>query len=79
MTGYISQAQAEANAYWADKEFKKFVVTLERGPQRKPIREILYVRARTAERAVACAIDNAMRVTRPTRTSYRLMTARDFA
>jgi hypothetical protein len=69
--------QAEADAYWADKEYKKFVVTLERGPQRKPEREILYIGARSTERAIKCAKAHATRIQRPSRIACRLATAQD--
>lgn len=69
--------QEEANAYWAEREWKKWVVTLERGPQRQPEREVKHVGARTRERAIAIAKANALRVTRPTRTYCRLATAHD--
>lgn len=71
------QTQEEANAYWADKEHKKWVVTLERGRQSKPEREVLYVTSRTRDGAIRCGKDNAIRITRPARTSARLATAQD--
>lgn len=70
--------QAEADAYWADKERKKYVVTLERGPEwKRPEREIKYVTARSTDLAIRCAKANATLITRPTRVYCRLATAQD--
>lgn len=69
--------QDEANAYWAEREWKKWVVTLERGPRLKAEREVKFVGARTRELAIKAAKANAMRVTRPTRVHCRLATAHD--
>jgi hypothetical protein len=70
--------QDEAVAYWADKPFKKYVVTLERGPRSKPERETKYIGSRNGgSAAIACAKANAMVVKNPTRVSCRLATAFD--
>lgn len=73
----LTHAEQEAAAYWATREWKKFVVTLERGNRLRPEREVLYVRARSPSGAVACARRNASRVKTPSRTSCRLATAHD--
>lgn len=73
----ISTAQEEAEAYWAGREWKKYVVTLERGPVKRPDREVKYVRARNPSNAIACARRNAMSVKTPSRVACRLATARD--
>lgn len=69
--------QDEANVYWQDKEWKKFVVTLERGPQSRTEREIKYVLARNSRGAVDCAKRNAHTLKNPTRVACRLATAFD--
>lgn len=69
--------QAEADAYWAPREFKKWVVTLERGPVKRPEREVKYVGARTRSNAIGCARRNALTVKNPSRVSCRLATAQD--
>jgi hypothetical protein len=69
--------QEEANLYWADRHFKKFVVVLERGPKRKPEREVKYVAARNGSTAIATARANAFHVKSPSRVSCRLATAFD--
>lgn len=71
------QSQADANRYWATQQWKKYVVTLESGPQRARLSEVRYVSARTESLAVACAKRNAMTVKRPSRVHCRLATAQD--
>lgn len=69
--------QEDANAYWAQRERKKYVVTLERGPTRNPEREVKYVGARSGSTAVATARVNAFHVKNPSRVFCRLATAYD--
>lgn len=69
--------QEDANAYWAERERKKYVVTLERGPTRNPEREVKYVAARNGSTAVATARANAFQVKNPSRVFCRLATAYD--
>lgn len=66
----------DADAYWASREWKKWVVDLESGPRRKPRRETRYICARTHERAVACAKGETF-MTRPRVVWVRLATPRD--
>lgn len=73
----LTIAEQEAVDYWADKPWKKFVVTLERGSKVRPEQEVKYVRARGSSQAIACARRNAMTVKNPSRVSCRLATAHD--
>lgn len=73
----LTISEQEACAYWASREFKKWVVTLERGNRIRPEREVMYVRARTSRGAIACARRNASKVKTPSRTACRLATAFD--
>lgn len=66
----------DAGAYWAQREWKKWVVYLESGPRRKPQRETRYICARTRERAVICAKDDTF-MARPRVVGVRLATPRD--
>lgn len=75
MNDYMSPQ--DAVTYWAQREFKKFVVELERGPKRKPEREVKYVRSRDRDGAIRCARANAFRIKSPSRVSCRLATAFD--
>ncbi|MBX3589039.1 MAG: hypothetical protein KF796_20610 [Ramlibacter sp.] len=75
MSNYMSQA--EANAYWAGKSPKKYVVTLELGRQSKPDQELKFVSASTTAGAIKTARANAFRVKNPTRILCRLATAQD--
>jgi hypothetical protein len=69
--------QVEANAYWAEREWKKYVVTLEGGTGWRPVTETVYVRARSVEGALGYGKKNATRVKRPHRLTCRLATAQD--
>ncbi|KAA0073159.1 hypothetical protein CIW54_27980 (plasmid) [Paraburkholderia sp. T12-10] len=52
----FSQDEADAIAYWADKEFKKWAVDATAGPIKRPTyNRTFYAHARTAERAIECA------------------------
>lgn len=54
--------EADALAYWTGKEWKTFAVDVTAGPAKRPtFRQTLYVRARTPERAIACAKQNMLR------------------
>lgn len=66
----------DAAAYWAHREFKKFVVSMESGPRRKPQRETRYVCARTSERAEVCAKAQSF-MSSPRVVDIRLATPRD--
>jgi len=83
--------QAEANAYWAEREYKKWVVTLT-GPKRtrsvigrfgqsttrREARVVeMYVSARTRARAIACALANCVERERWIEQTARLATAQD--
>lgn len=74
---YAHMTQEQADAYWASRQFKKFVVTLERGPVRKPEREVKYVGASNRSNAIAVARRNAFTVKSPSRVFCRLATAND--
>lgn len=51
--------EADAHAFWKDKEYKTFAVDLIQGNGRKrKIVRTMYVRARTAKGAVECAKAN---------------------
>ena len=53
---FLFTDEADAAAYWEGKEFKKYAVDVRAGPARRPTtKRTLYVRARTAEAAIACA------------------------
>ena len=45
----------DAEAYWRDKPFKKWVVYLEKGSRKKSDSRIMYIQARNKERAITCA------------------------
>lgn len=68
----------EAEAYWADKEFKKFAVTVTAGPAKRPtFRDVIYVQTKTADRAIECAKGRLSRAIRGARFSVKLATARE--
>ncbi|MBD9395759.1 hypothetical protein [Acidovorax sp. ACV01] len=77
------QTQAQANAYWADKEVKKWVVEFTAGPHhwRRTARSL--VSARSTARAQAAGIQhqivvmNNTWVRRASATTVRLATAQD--
>lgn len=51
--------EADAVAYWKDKEWKKWAVDVTAGPPKRPTyRNTVYVRAKTAQDAVDCAKRN---------------------
>jgi hypothetical protein len=55
-TRFIFTDEADAIAYWAGREFKTFAVDVRTGARRRSATaRTLYVRARTPERAEACA------------------------
>lgn len=66
---FIFGDEADAIAYWRDKEWKKFAVDVTAGPEKRPtFRETLYVRARTPEAAIECAKRNIFR--KPARARF---------
>ncbi|WP_157646509.1 hypothetical protein [Burkholderia ubonensis] len=47
--------EADAIAFWSDKEIKIWAVDIAAGPERRPTyRHTYYARARTADRAIEC-------------------------
>lgn len=77
---YVDVAeQTEANAYWADRLYKKWVVVMERGHGRSARCLEILVGATSAERAVAVARAVAVdtQVGRMGRATARLATYRD--
>lgn len=75
------QTQAEANAYWADKDVKKWVVQFTRGPlRRREVREV-YVSARTSASARKAGIEAMSMLghswARSATSTVRLATAQD--
>lgn len=51
----FSQDEADAIAYWADKEFKKWAVDVTAGPIKRPTyNRTFYAHTRTAEPAIEC-------------------------
>lgn len=75
------QTQAEANAYWADKDYKKFVVVFTAGTRRKPKRCEVNVGAASANAARRTGIDAAVLMghawVRSAAATVRLATAQD--
>ncbi len=45
----------DAEAYWSTREYKKWVVYLQKGNGKKAQRDIMIVQARTEARAIKCA------------------------
>lgn len=66
----------DAGAYWAPREWKKWLVLLETGPRSEVRRETQYIGARTSERAVICAKEHTF-MTKPRVVLVRLATPRD--
>lgn len=59
MLRLINPDGADARDFWRDKEWKKWAVDVAAGPAKRPtFRQTIYVRARSAHRAVACARAN---------------------
>lgn len=55
----LSRDEADAAAYWEDKEWKKWAVEVQAGPARRPtFKRTIYVGARTCERAIEVAQAN---------------------
>jgi len=68
----------EAEAYWANREFKKFAITVTAGPAKRPTHhEVIFVQTRTPERAIECAQGRLGSVIRGARFSVKLATARE--
>jgi hypothetical protein len=52
---FIFQDEADAIAYWADKEFKKWAIDVTAGPHKRPTyNRTFYACARTSGRAIEC-------------------------
>ncbi|WP_157903448.1 hypothetical protein [Cupriavidus malaysiensis] len=70
---------ADAEAYWRDKEWKKWTVDVTAGPEKRPTyHATFYARARTAERAIVCVQANMVsRPPRGARFSARLAGPRE--
>ncbi|MES2880487.1 MAG: hypothetical protein V4713_18910 [Pseudomonadota bacterium] len=55
---FVFGDEADAIAYWKDKEFKKFAVDVTAGPVKRPtFSRTIYVTARNSARAIICAKD----------------------
>ena len=68
----------EAEAYWTDKEFKKYAVTISAGPpKRRTYQDVIVVQTLPPERAIECAKDRLLRSVRRPRLTVKLATARD--
>ncbi len=58
---FLFQDDIDAHNYWKDKEFKKWAVEVRAGPAKKPtFARTYYAHARTAERAIAAAMAQAL-------------------
>ncbi|HGO6073744.1 TPA: hypothetical protein ACK3Q6_004476 [Burkholderia cepacia] len=58
-TRFLFGDEADAAAFWADKEWKKFAVDVTAGPTKKPTyRQTHYARARDGESAIECVKRN---------------------
>ncbi|MGO4326687.1 hypothetical protein AB4Z48_17815 [Cupriavidus sp. 2TAF22] len=78
MTTFLFPDEEESHAYWSTREFKAWAVTLTTGPEKKPTaRHVMYVRARTAESAKSCALENNFAVKGRIRAHARLATWRE--
>ena len=77
----VIQTQEQANAYWADKDYKKWVVTFKAGSRRKPRRYDVNVGAESANAArrvgIAAADLLGQRWCRAAMATVRLATAQD--
>ncbi|MEM5387897.1 hypothetical protein VSR68_30545 [Paraburkholderia phymatum] len=52
---FVFQDEADAIAYWADKEFKKWAIDVTAGPEKHPTySRTFYACARTSGRAIEC-------------------------
>jgi hypothetical protein len=75
---FLLPEDQEAEAYWDVREFKKFAVAVAAGPTKRPTyQDVIYVRTKTADRAVECAKTQLPRGVRGARFSVKLATARD--
>jgi hypothetical protein len=75
---FMTPSDREAAAYWAGREFKKYVVTVTAGPAKRPThRSVMYVRARTSIRAIDCAKRNMVKRVAGARFSARLASPAD--
>jgi len=77
-TRFLFPGDEEAAAYWRGREFKKWVVSVTAGPAKRPTYSaVMFVRARTKERAEACAKQNMVRRVPGARFCAHLATARE--
>lgn len=61
--------ELDARNYWADKEYKKFAVTVTAGPEKKPtFNQVHYAGASTSEGAIE-AVKRQL-ITKPSRARY---------
>ncbi|WP_060157228.1 hypothetical protein [Burkholderia cepacia] len=57
---FLTQDEIDAIEFWADKEYKKWAVDVEAGPERRPTyRQTFYARTRTSHEAIN-AVKNGM-------------------
>lgn len=77
-TRFLFSDEADAQAYWADKEFKTWAVDVTAGPAKRPTyRQTFYARARTAEAAIECVKRNMPRKVAGARFLARLAGPRE--
>ncbi|MFP3709733.1 hypothetical protein SB783_37600 [Paraburkholderia sp. SIMBA_009] len=77
-TRFIFSDEADAQAYWADREFKAWAVDVTAGPAKRPtFRQTYYARARTADAAVECVKRNMLRKVAGARFLARLAGPRE--
>ncbi|MEX3605246.1 MAG: hypothetical protein VB142_00260 [Burkholderia sp.] len=71
---FIFQDEADAIAYWAGKEWKKWAVDVTAGPEKRPTyNRTFYAQSRTADRAIA-AVKREM-IDKPARARFRVRLA----
>ncbi|WP_157645178.1 hypothetical protein, partial [Burkholderia ubonensis] len=71
---FLFPDEADAIAYWSDKEIKIWAVDIAAGPERRPTyRHTYYARARTADRAIECVKRNLLRRVPGARYRARLL------
>ncbi|RQX95032.1 hypothetical protein [Burkholderia stagnalis] len=75
---FLFPDEADAIAYWSDKEIKIWAVDIAAGPERRPTyRHTYYARARTADRAIECVKRNLIRRVAGARYRARLAGPRE--
>jgi len=50
----------DAEAYWATRKYKKWVVYLQKGNGKKAQKDMFIIQARTEERAIKCAKNHSL-------------------